>query len=214
MFHSARIKLTAWYLLIIMLVSMSFSLVIYKVLVNEVDRFARTQTFRIERRFREGIYFPPEMHLRGTLPKAPIIDSELVDEIKGRLVFALLAINGGILIISGGLGFLLAGKTLRPIQDVVDEQNRFITDSSHELRTPLTSLKSAMEVNLRDKNLKLKDAKKLISENIEEVNKLQSLSDELLQLAQYQKPNNNTKFEKLEFVDVVRTSIKKVNIHT
>ena len=32
MFKNARIKLTAWYLLIIMLISVSFSVVIYKVL--------------------------------------------------------------------------------------------------------------------------------------------------------------------------------------
>ena len=93
---------------------------------------------------------------------------------------------------------------------MVDGQNQFISDASHELKTPLTSLKSAMEVHLRDKRLTLTDAKKLIKENIEDVDKLQSLSEGLLQLASYQKPNNNTKFEKVSLASIIKRSIKKV----
>ena len=59
---------------------------------------------------------------------------------------------------------------------MLDEQNRFITDSSHELRTPLTSLKSEIEVALRDKKLTLQGANKLLGSNLEEVNNLQVLS--------------------------------------
>ena len=210
MFHSARLKLTAWYLFIIMLISISFSVVIYKVLTNEMERFVRTQRFRIERRIREGEFFPLDVHFQETLPKVPIMDPELVEEMKRRLVFILIAVNGGILIISGGFGYVLAGRTLKPIREMLDEQNRFITDSSHELRTPLTSLKSAMEVNLRDKHLTLKSAKTLIAESIKEVNKLQSLSDELLQLAQYQKPQTRVKFEKLSLAEIVKKAVSKV----
>lgn len=212
MFHSARLKLTAWYLLIIMAISLSFSAVIYKVLITEVDRFARMQRLRIERRIREGEFFPPEMHLRGTLPSVAIMDPELVEETKKRLIFMLFLVNGGILILSGGLGYVLAGRTLQPISEMLDEQNRFISDASHELRTPLTSLKSAMEVNLRNKQLTLKDSRTLITESIEEVDKLQLLSDELLQLAQYQKPQVQIKFSKLKPEDAVKQAIQKVKI--
>jgi two-component system, OmpR family, sensor histidine kinase CiaH len=105
---------------------------------------------------------------------------------------------------------MLAGRTLKPIADMVDEQNRFISDSSHELRTPLTSLKSAMEVSMRDKKLNIKDAKTLISESIEEVNKLQSLSDSLLQLAQYQKPKTTIEFTKISLNEVVTSAMHKI----
>jgi signal transduction histidine kinase len=69
---------------------------------------------------------------------------------------------------------------------MVDEQTRFIADASHELRTPLTSLKSEIEVNLRDEKLALPEAKKLLVSNLEEVNNPQVLSDELIKLTQYQ----------------------------
>ena len=124
---------------------------------------------------------------------------------------SLIIINVTILAISGTLGYFLAGQTLRPIQKMVDEQNRFISDSSHELRTPLTSLKSAMEVYLRDKNMTLSEARQLISESIDEVDKLQSLSDELLLMAQYQKPNGHNIMTNISLNEVISDSIKKTN---
>lgn len=202
MFRQARVKLTIWYLLIAMLISISFSVVIYQATSTELDRFASAQRFRIERRFlinNEGVLIPP-----------PPPDRELINETKQRFLFILLAINSGIIIFSGCLGYFLSGRTLRPISEMIDEQNRFISDSSHELRTPLTSLKSALEVNLRDKNLNLKEAKILISESITEVNKLQVLSDSLLILAQYQKPNLNRVVEKISLKSITDTAIHKI----
>jgi hypothetical protein len=72
MFQKARIKLTAWYLLIIMTVSISFSLVIYQALKNELDRFERASRFRFERR----------------------IDPEIIEESRHRLGIILITING------------------------------------------------------------------------------------------------------------------------
>src|SRR3989344_910688 len=206
MFISARIKLTAWNLLIIMFISLFFSLVIYRVLTQEFERFERQHRFRIERQFNQDYFPPPGFRQRFTLR----LDPELIKETKNRLKFMLIIINSGILVISRGLAYFLAGRTLRPIKDMVEEQNRFISDASHELRTPLTSLKTAMEVSLRDKNLSLMQAKKLISENVDEVNKLQSLSDQLLRLAQFEKPKGNLIFEKINLHQVVQTAVNKI----
>ncbi|TAL64214.1 MAG: hypothetical protein EPN88_11370, partial [Bacteroidetes bacterium] len=167
MFHSARLKLTAWYLLFIMFISLFFTVVIYRVLTGELERFARIQRFRMERHLYTDEYVP----LPSNLP--PIIELELIEETKKRLMVVLAGINGGILILFGVLGYFLAGRTLRPIQEMVDEQNQFISDASHELRTPLTSLKSSMEVYLRDRHPTMREAKSLMNEGIDEVNKLQ-----------------------------------------
>lgn len=199
MFHSTRLKLTAWYLSIIMLVSVSFSVVIYHTLAHEIERFERVARLRIERR------------LRNRLPSSiPMANPELLEETKRRVFLTLLAVNSGIFVCAGGLGYLLAGRTLRPIADMVDEQNRFITDASHQLRTPLASLKSAMEVHLRDTHLTLTDAKKLIADNIADVNKLQTLSDTLIALAGYHHPANTPMLERVEVSSVVNDSIDKI----
>ena len=202
MFRSARLKLTAWYLIILMTISITFSAVIYRVLSKEIERFERSQRFRIERSIPPEVDRPP----RQTIPKNP----ELIEETRKRILLMLIAVNSGIFVLAGGLAYFLAGITLSPIKQMVDEQNRFITDASHELRTPLTSLKSSMEVSLRDNKLTLVDSKQLIAESITEVNKLQALSDSLLELAQYQKPNANIQLEEVSTKEVVKTAIDKV----
>lgn len=199
MFRSARIKLTTWYLLIIMFISISFSAVVYSVLTHEVERFARAQRFRIE---------------HGTEPIPPRglsnVDPDLVREVKIRIYTSLALINLGILLFSGISGYFLAGRTLKPISDMVDEQNRFVTDASHEFRTPLTALKSSMEVFLRDHKATISDARKLIIGSINDVDNLNLLSNSLLQLAQYQKPNGNINFETVSLSEIIENSMDKV----
>lgn len=199
MFQKARLKLTAWYLLIIMVISLSLSAVIYRVQVSEIERIERRQQMRFEQRFP-----------RETLPPIFTFEPKIFEEAKQRLIIFLAIINSGILVISGGLGYFLAGRTLLPISEMMEEQNRFITDASHELRTPLTSLKSAFEVYLRNKKPTLLEAKTLVAESVDEVNKLQVLSDSLLELSQYQKPNDYLKLEKLSLADVVGEAVNKL----
>lgn len=206
MFQGARLKLTTWYLLIIMLISVGFSLVIYQMVTNELDRFSGRVGVRIERLRQENL-LPPDLESR--LP-AILNQQNFAEEIKERLRIILFTVNAGILFISGATAYFLAGKTLQPIKEMVDEQSRFITDASHELRTPLTSLKSAMEVSLRDKKLKLKDAKNLIADNISEVDKLKSLTDGMLKLTQYKKPNSNIQMEALSLTETLKTAVKKI----
>lgn len=192
MFYRARLKLTAWYLFIIMLISISFSVTVYNLLTNELNRVERVQRLRQERR-----------NLR-----IPSIDPEVIEETKDRLKLILFLIDLGILGVAGFAGYFLAGRTLRPIQEMIDEQNRFITDASHELRTPLTSLKSEIEVNLRDKKLTTDRAKKILESNLEEVNKLQYLSDNLIKLTLYQK--NSNIFEEVDLFEVAGEAEKRV----
>ena len=152
MFNRARLKLTLWYLLIIMLISISFSMVIFRVLTSEFNRVIKMDKLR-----QQGINYPPQKTLiffqngsddmaRGVMISPPHI--EVIDEAKQRLLHILIGINLLILGFSGAAGYFLAGRTLRPIKLMLDEQRSFITDSSHELRTPLTALKSEIEVNL------------------------------------------------------------------
>jgi signal transduction histidine kinase len=93
---------------------------------------------------------------------------------------------------------------------MLDEQNRFITDASHELNTPLTALKTSLEVNLRNKQLNLEEAKEVLQSNLEDVNSLQSLSEELMGVVMYQKQNGNFKMEKIALPVVIKSAVEKV----
>ncbi|MCL4364458.1 cell wall metabolism sensor histidine kinase WalK [Patescibacteria group bacterium] len=199
MFDAARLKLTLWYLLIIMVVSIFFSTIIYRGLVTEIDRVTRIERIRVQ-----GF---PQLSVSSAF-----LDPDIVGELKRRIIIGLALINGMILVGSGILGYFLAGKTLKPIADMIDEQNRFVSDASHELRTPLTSLKTSMEVGLRDKNLDLAGAKSLISESISDVDRLQSLSEGLLQLTQFQQVADNFKLEEVSVKNFVGAAVKRVKV--
>ena len=219
MFQKARIRLTAWYLVIIMSISFLFSIVIYTGFDRELTRFERFQGLRQQeretlaptleqfRQEREKLGLPVPSIPRGF--SAP--DPEIISEARTRIITILVLANFGILTFSSFAGYFLAGKTLRPIKEMVDEQNRFITDASHELRTPLTALKSETEVTLRSKDLTFKEAKNQLASNLEEIDKLQVLSDSLIKLTAYQKTNNNSKFVKTSIFQISSDAIKKVS---
>ncbi len=129
---------------------------------------------------------------------------------KRRLGLNLLMVNGVILGISAVAGYFLAGKTLRPIEIVMEEQKRFVADASHEFRTPLTALKISMEVALREKKMSLKEAKKVIKSNLEDVDSLQSLSNNLLSLANLQTNSQNFAFKDVDIDEVVESAYRKI----
>lgn len=203
MFQSARLKLTLWYLLIIMFISMIFSIVIYRGATGEIERSLRNQQFRIYRQQHQDVVF--QLNFR------PPADEQVLAEAKERIRLVLALVNLGIFFLAGAAGYFLAGRTLKPIKEVLDEQNRFVADASHELRTPLTVLKSEIEVYMRGKKHDLEEANNILKSNLEEVNNLQALSDNLIQLAQYQKPSDLKSFEKVSLQEIINTSEKKLN---
>ena len=185
-----------------MLISIIFSLVIYFGINRELERFERSQGMRLKR---EQQMLPAPLP-----PELREFDAQIVATARMRLKLTLVLINLGIFGIAGFAGYFLAGRTLNSIKEMVDEQNRFITDASHELRTPLTSLKTSIEVNLRNKNITLDQAKKLIESNLEDVEDLRVLSDGLIRLAYYQQPNGNMIFEKISVKDIVGMAIDRI----
>ncbi|MCR4326452.1 MAG: HAMP domain-containing histidine kinase, partial [Candidatus Roizmanbacteria bacterium] len=197
MFNSARLKLTGWYLLIVMCISLAFSTAIYRVLTFELDRFEHMQRVRAE------LPLAP----RGG-PNMMAFDPALIDEIKQRLLVRLGIINACIFIVSGASAYFLATKTLKPIQEMMDEQYQFVSDASHELRTPLTSLKSGIEVNLRDKKLTMVQAKEVMQESLRDVDKLELLTNRLLLLAQYEQVV--PRYEKVSLHEVVDAALQNV----
>ena len=191
MFHHARLKLTIWYLLIIMTISLAFSVVIFNNTVIEVTRGLRMQQARIGRE----MGFGPVRVLE--------IDRDLLEEVKSRVRVNLFLINLAILGVSGAAGYFLAGRTLKPIKEMVEDQNLFVADASHELRTPLTALRTEIEVGLRNDHLTAAEARDLLISNLEEVNNLQLLTDGLIKLAANQEEQNQ--------LNLIQTNLKKIS---
>src|SRR6476646_7086179 len=98
MFERARLTLTAWYLVIIMTISLLFSFVIYSSITQEFHRFERIQV-KIQEDIAEGEIpaFPP----RDRLFRIARPDHEIIEESRKRLLFTLAFINLIILGLSG-----------------------------------------------------------------------------------------------------------------
>jgi signal transduction histidine kinase len=193
-----------------MAISISFSAFIYFGATREYNRILRIEQYRVIHPMQPGTIFqrpPGEFDLFALSPQQ---DNELIEWAKLRVLEALFGINVIILFLSALAGYFLAGRTLRPIKNMLDEQNRFITDASHELNTPLTSLKTSIEVNLRDKKFNLEKAEDVLKSNLDDVNNLQFLSAELIKLTQYQDQDNNPQLEKLYLADVIQEAVEKV----
>ena len=181
MFQSATLKLTAWYLLILMAISITFSIVIYQLNYREVS-------FRLEslqHSIMDGFNIPsPLSNYFEPYTTGP--SSALMSESRkasNQMILSLVYING-VVFIAGGLGaYFLARRTLRPIEEAHEAQSRFTSDASHELRTPLSAMKTELEVNLRDPNLEIDEARELLESSLEEVEKLIQLSEMLLHLS-------------------------------
>ena len=170
LFQSAALKLTLWYLLIIMLISITFSVIIYDISSSELGRGLPPGSLN----GRQFVLDPDAFEA---------FRQQRIAESSERLIRNLFVFNVITLAFGGGASYFLARRTLSPIQSAMDEQGRFVGDASHELRTPLTVIRSEIEVALRNKNLTASQMRKLLKSNLEEVDKLHSLSDRLLQLA-------------------------------
>lgn len=174
MFDSAYLKLTAWYVTIIMAISVLFSVWIYREATLELQTGFERQGTALQ----QPLYSMPE--------KLQIIRSVAADQLeasRARLLANLVYLNLLVLGVGGAASYVLAKRTMRPIEDALEAQNRFTADASHELRTPLTAMKTEIEVSLRDQDLSVKEAKKLLQSNLEEIDRLTSLAEDLLVLA-------------------------------
>lgn len=174
MFRSATVKLTTVYLLIIVAISLFFSINLYHLSYRELERGLQRQVRDISRAPR----------LRELLDDEPFGMSEQLKEGRQHILLRLLYANLGVILLGGVGSYYLARRTLEPIEKSLEKQNRFTADASHELRTPLAAMQSEIEVALRDSKLNKKQAQELLESNLEEVKKLEKLTAGLLSLAQ------------------------------
>jgi signal transduction histidine kinase len=192
-FKAAYLKLTFFYVLIAMIISVSFSVAIYRISTNEIGRNLGPQS-RIFRNFTPDDF----ENLRN----------QQIEESNTNLKVNLFYYNLAIFVLSLFGSYFLARRTLRPIEDTMEAQNRFTADASHELRTPLAAMKAEIEVALRDKKMKIAESKKLLQSNLEEIEKLEKLSSALLKITRIQEEKKN--FTSIALDEAVIEAFEKV----
>lgn len=198
MFRSAVLKLTAWYLSIVIAISVTFSAVIFHVSYSEVG--LRLDNYRTA--IVEGSQLPLDI--------ADALLKNQSDQAAIQLFLMLVYFNA-VIVILGGIGsYFLARRTLDPIEEAHISQARFTSDVSHELKTPLAILRTELEVALRSNNMKKDDYRKLLESNLDEVNKLTHLTEMLLKLSRLD--NESLEMERIDLVKLAQQSISRLKI--
>ncbi|MEI9913848.1 MAG: HAMP domain-containing sensor histidine kinase [Candidatus Saccharibacteria bacterium] len=177
---------------------MLFSFVVYKVGTNEIARGIHLQSERIYNQF-PVFDDNPILH--------PIRD---IDSSDHHLLFMLVLLNIVVFLLAGIASYLLAKRTLQPIEEAHKQQKRFTSDVSHELRTPLTALKMETEVALMNPKVSLSELKSTLQSNLEEVTKLERLINNILKLSRLEADELRQNFGALSTKKVSAEAVKHV----
>lgn len=176
LFESATLRLTVWYMALLMLISLLFSFVLYEVATNEFSHALRP----IPSTNSTNYQTPPQAFNDTTTRE------ERIKESTGRLIGSLVIFNLSVLAGGTALSYLLARRTLQPIKEAHDAQARFASDAAHELRTPLTVMQTEIEIGLRETKASSKQYRETLGSTLEEVARLRTLTERLLLLASQQ----------------------------
>ena len=191
-YKKATVILTIYYTLSVVLVLVVFNLLVY-FLFNSNFQESRDEyvehSLRSESEDREGKY-----------------NEEWAEEVQESFTGILLTSDLIIIFLTLIMAYVLAQKTLTPLEESHKKQIRFTADAAHELRTPLAVMQAGGEVVLRS-DRSVDEYKKFISESLDEVKRLTTLSNNLLFLARNDKKKVNL-IIKNSFTDICRKQVE------
>lgn len=198
-FTTPTARLAATHLAIIMCMSIVFSVIFYNASTRPLERPTPSS----------GQFMPAFQDDRALFDsEVRRVIEERLDETRKALATRLVWINFGILIAGSAVSYMLARRSLTPIEEAMEAQSQFISDASHELRTPLTVLQTTNEVALRKSKLSIKDAKNIIAHNVTETKKLRDLSNMLLELLK--NDAGAVSFTEVDIQEVVSESLNSI----
>jgi two-component system sensor histidine kinase CiaH len=195
MFRSALFKLTAVYAAIIMAICILFSVALYHVAVSELQLGIYNQYTRWF-----NAYEPFGLHHPATPGAELAVRSH---HILLQIIYFNILVCG----VACVTCYLLAKRTLRPIEAAHEQQKRFTADVSHELRTPLTAMKMESEVALLDKKAPTGELRRTLGSNLEEISRMENLINTLLQLSSMEAGKLRTRFVRIDIGEVVGSAI-------
>ncbi len=138
----------------------------------------------------------------------PYISLEQIEEVQDTIsqssLMTIIVTLFGVTLAFAFLAYYFAGKAIKPLQDSIEKQKQFVSDSSHEIKTPLALIKSEAEVLLRDKNSSINEYQSFAKNTVEDVNRLDTLADSLLWLAQLDQKKKDFALEKINLSALIQ----------
>lgn len=172
MFKSATVKLTLWYVLLVMGLSLLLCSALYHFSTHELAEGLHNQFQKLAHNDNDG-------DNRNYVP------AQELDTRSQRLLQDIVYFNIFVLLGSSLAGYALARRTLAPIEVAHKAQLRFTADASHELRTPLTAMKADTEATLMKKRPSSAALRRTLQDNLHDIEKLEKLANHLLEISRY-----------------------------
>jgi signal transduction histidine kinase len=112
-------------------------------------------------------------------------------------------------VLTSGVGFLLARRTLRPIQRNLEAQKRFISNASHDLRTPLAVIKANLEIAQRYGG-QADDRDIAVSSSLEEVDRMGRMVEDMLILSRIDARQEELRFSVVDLSQLLARIVEKM----
>lgn len=127
-------------------------------------------------------------------------------QLREDLVETVLLVHTALIIISSLFGYFLAKRTLRPIKESYEKQQKFLADASHELRTPLAILHLDLENQIQVTH---GETRTVLESNLQEVQRMSTLVNNLLMLSRLdQKQQSETSV--FSIASLVQESVTRI----
>lgn len=179
MFRNARLKFTVLYTLAIAVVMAAFSIALYIAIST-----ATTTTTEV-----------PES-------VTPAVEHSILEAQLARARLALLGINMVGWAVAAAASYLVAGRTLAPIELALARQRQFTAHASHELRTPLTVIKGEIDVT-RARERSPEQYRQTLDRIDAEVIHLDGMASDLLALARMEGTQGSTERQRRNVAEVL-----------
>ena len=100
------------------------------------------------------------------------------------------------------VSYLLSSLAIKPIAENLKKQKQFIADASHDLKTPLTVILANTNIIMEHPDETVESQMQWIESTKEESEKLKSMTNKLLELAQSENIKNKLNIETVNLSDV------------
>ena len=159
-FRRARLRLTLLYIGLFALVLIVFSVVFYVAFVTVLQ---------------------PDFDIAPELSNTQAAEVAYETTIE-RIAVALAVADVIVVAVVGGVAWILATRTLLPIRDTHQRQQRFVADASHEMRNPLAAIKSTAQAALAGRG-SAAEMRSALTAVVDATDRLTRLTNDLLTLA-------------------------------
>jgi signal transduction histidine kinase len=175
-FRRARLRLTLLYTAILTVIVALLSASLYEFHSHDVGSIGRGRIVLV---------VPGESSIAREDPSL----GEYLERLGRSIILAdIITILAG-----AGLSSILASRTLRPVKEAVEAEQRFFADAAHDLRTPLAVMRTEAEVAIRSGRVDASEAWRILSSSLEEIQRMSAMVEQMLDLARSGSPSGHAR---------------------